>query len=403
MNSTIKWLLAVISAMMRGEEAPMPASDVDQAFAARVAAFAHVDAILYYAKQSLGLPISSDEDDRFISGIVLDNAQRDALAELLRVLPQSGIRVMPLKGSRLKSLYPTPENRYMGDIDLLYDGDDEALLRAMTSLGYTATLWKRSEVHHVFQRGDISIELHFRLLHKRSPLELPLSDLTDRLRPAPEGEGVFDLDPSDFYLHLIAHAIMHLLEGGTGIRTFLDLGLYLRAHPELKNDSRVITALSDEGLDSFVRQAEHLSAILLDGEVPSKEDELALMGLLHSGIFGTEKGVTARSLNREGKTGVSRGVRIRYFISRIFPPLSLLSSLYPSKNGKRRSPLLYPILWLRRFLDILFSGKRRKRIKKSLTATAKVSDGELAAVRFEQSYFRVSTLTDKYEVHPDEN
>ncbi len=400
MNSSIKWLLAVLAASMRGQTLPMPSEDVNQAVVTRVAAFAHIDAILYYAKQSLGLPTEQDEDDRFIQGVMLDAEQARAKSELMRELPRAGIRVIPLKGMRLKALYPTSDCRYMGDLDFLYEGDDEALLGVMRSLGYTATLWKRSKVHHVFRRGDVSIELHFRLLHKRSPLEKPLSALNERLIPAPEGSGVFDLSPADFYLHLIAHAVMHLLEGGTGIRTFLDIGLYLEAHSELLSDASVRKALADEGLLPFEERARRLAAVLLNGAEPTEEDEKMLLGLLRSGIFGTEKGYAARSMSRAEKQASPS--RVRYLFSRIFPSFEALSDLYPREKEGKRTRLTYPILWLRRLFDILFHKSRRRRIASGISAAASVGETELAEVRFEQEYFGVASLVGKYEVHGDE-
>ena len=401
LNSSIKWLLAVLSAFMRGDAPPMPPEDVNHALASRVAAFAHIDAILYYAKQSLGIPTDQDEDDRFINGVMLDSEQARAKEELMRALTRVGIRLIPLKGMRLKSLYPTSDCRYMGDLDFLYEGDDEALLGVMRSLGYTPTLWKRSTVHHVFKRDDVSIELHFRLLHNKSPLEVPLSDLADRLIPSEEGSGVYDLAPSDFYLHLIAHAVMHLLEGGTGIRTFLDLGLYLKAHPELLSDARVRAALREEGLLPFEEQARRLAAVLLDGCDPSEEDEKILRGLLRSGIFGTEQGYAARSMSRvNDKKSPSR---LRYLISRLFPSHEALSSLYPRDGKPTHSRILYPVLWLRRLFDIAFSRSRRKRIASTLSAAASVGEEQLAAVRFEQEYFGVAALVGNYEVHSDED
>jgi len=58
---------------------------------------------------------------------------------------------------------------------------------------------------------------------------------------------------------------MHLLEGGTGIRTFLDIGLYVEAHPELLSDGRVRDALRREELLAFEAQARRIASILLDG------------------------------------------------------------------------------------------------------------------------------------------
>ncbi len=401
MNKSVRWFLSAVSAILNGREAPAPDAELDLPLVTRLAAFIHFDNFLYYIKQSAGLEIGSEENDRFIQNVMLDADQSTALSELLARLPAAGIEVIPLKGSRLKSLYPMTDMRYMGDIDLLYRGDDDALLSVMTELGYRPKSWKVSEVHHVFVRDRVTIELHHRLLHPRSPFGEPLASLWERVVPAPETSGVFDLSPTDFYLHLLSHAIMHMLEGGTGIRTFIDFGLFLRLHPELLGDATLAAALDREGLAAFEARARRIAAIILDGAEPSEEDALAIGGLLRAGIFGTGVGFAARTMSRSESEGGSAS-RGRYILSRLFPSLSDLAYLYPYlRRGGPRS-LLYPVFWVRRLCAILFHKDRRARIGRGLSAASSVGADELAAVRFEQAYFGVEMLAGKYEGHTDE-
>lgn len=401
MNKSVRWFLSAVSAMLNGSEVPKPDAELDPAAITDLAAFVHFDNLLYYVKQSLGLEISAKESERFAQNVMLDANQSDALSELLARLSAAGIRVIPLKGSRLKSLYPLTDMRYMGDIDLLYRGDDGVLLSVMTELGYQVKGWQIGEVHHVFVRDQISVELHHRLLHPGSPLLDPLETLWERAVPAPEGEGVFDLSPVDFYMHLISHAVMHMLEGGIGIRTFVDFGLYLRQHPELLCDQALAQALKREGLDTFEARARHIAAILLDGKEPSEADALVLDGLLRSGIFGTAVGLAAREMGRVESNGRSAS-RVKYVLSRLFPSASGLAYRYPYLRRGGIRCLLYPVFWIRRLFAILLHKERRMKIGTGLSAASAVGDAELSALRHEQAYFGVAELAGKHEVHNDE-
>ena len=147
----------------------------------------------------------------------------DALQQLAMQLTASGVTVCVLKGMALAaSLYPAAPTRPSGDLDILVQKSDIALVRqALAALGY-CDMGVEPEAHQAWgshlhmwrptsNGARVIIEVHWHLVHdpgfaQRINLDAAMS------RSLPVAFGGFTamvLDPVDQLIHACAHLLLH--------------------------------------------------------------------------------------------------------------------------------------------------------------------------------------------------
>ena len=89
--------------------------------------------------------------------------QENVTKELCDLFEANGIDYLPLKGCILRSLYPSPELRSMGDIDILIKIEQYKQIRSLLTVhgfrkGY------ESDHEYAWDKNDVHIELHKRLI-----------------------------------------------------------------------------------------------------------------------------------------------------------------------------------------------------------------------------------------------
>ena len=79
--------------------------------------------------------------------------------------PECGLRPIPVvKGLRIAGLYPTPQHREFGDIDLLSGKYTDLLIDQLSEAGITVDLSDRR--HPTFQLNGVNFEAHRYLFYK---------------------------------------------------------------------------------------------------------------------------------------------------------------------------------------------------------------------------------------------
>ncbi len=160
------------------------------------------------------------------------------ILEIDTMLRKVGISPILLKGESMSAIYPRPESRNCGDIDLYVDPDDYARAAALLSTRFE-TLTKTTEKHGSFRRGRYNIELHFRTLVPQRPWcrrayddysRSVLSQAKERL-PLPFAEGKVLVPPVTYNaIFLLGHIYHHFIEGGIGLRQICDWTLFVDRH-----------------------------------------------------------------------------------------------------------------------------------------------------------------------------
>ena len=147
-----------------------------------------------------------------------------AYNELKRVLNEKKIPFISVKGMDVASLYPVPEYRTMGDLDIvIHTEDSERIHDVMTGLGY-----KQGEGERVktYGRGTTKIEIHNHLLNDDN-LEIALrKKFFNRCwEYVSDEEESYILDWNFHFLYLVEHAKQHFSANGAGFRQFMDIAV----------------------------------------------------------------------------------------------------------------------------------------------------------------------------------
>ena len=388
MTDAERTFLQTLRAAASGLDYEIPAT-VDPVALYRIVRRQHLSAFLWKIGSRLPASRLRDAWERERDSAAMKSLLQSEEKETVdRALSDSGIRFLYLKGAVVKEYWGDPAFRYMGDMDFLYEGDDSALKAALEGVGYAAEIFSsRDYSHHfVFHKDPwFTLEPHFALFDDDDPFRGMLTGLFDRATPDPDLPGRFLISEEDLFLHGLLHARKHIVNGGIGVRSFLDFAFLLRRYPDLPDRERVAEFLERNGLADYASRVLRLARLLTDpAEEPDGEDETELSLLFSSGMFGSlEKGV-GNQLDTESHR--SRFPRLRYLFKRTFPPLVSMA------HKKYRAPLswlVYPFFWLRRLLRMLFSRKRRKNTGDAIRAVASYKGNEENAGR-ELRYFGIT-------------
>ncbi len=167
-------------------------------------------------------------------------------ATLLRALEQRGQTPLVMKGVVLADGYYADFGaRPMGDIDLVAaPGHDEALLLALTELGYARTGSPPEDDAVVLtSKTGVVCDAHRRLrLFEEQPWE-DVTRLVELVRM--RGLSVRVLEPNAMLAHAVAHMAGHLSNLGPMLLWIMDLTFIIRRHTHELELARIERLLSD--------------------------------------------------------------------------------------------------------------------------------------------------------------
>ncbi len=291
------------------------------------------------------------------------------LEQLSAVLEREQIAFIPLKGSVLRGYYPEAWMRTSCDIDVLVKKCDlDAAVKALTEkLSYQAGKLNSHDISLETPSG-MHVELHYALIEDFvKPEFAALSDPWSHVLPAPDGTYRRMLSEPFFYAYHLAHMSKHMMHGGgCGLRAFLDLWILMH---RAEHESEACAEWLDRvGLSSFAAVSEKLAAVWFGGDAPDERSDALSDWILQTGIYGSlDAQVT---MHRRGE----RDGKLAYVFHRLFLPYERMKWLYPSLT---KHPWLLPFFQVRRWFDILVSG-RLKKARRELSINAKLNAEQTA-------------------------
>lgn len=278
--------------------------------------------------------------------------QEQELLRLCCALKERQIRFILLKGSRMRSFYPSPEMRSSCDIDVLTDAPDETIHAVMQTLGYKYEKDNGTTLNFALA-PLVTVEMHRFLFDDRLSFHGYFDTVWDRSVPAEDGSSERFLTEEDFYLYMIAHLVKHFTRYGCGLRPMLDLYLYERAAGDLCDFKASEKKLAELELLHVTQQLRRLlNKWFEEGDLTEQDEELTDY-LMSSGIYGTEVTIKANQFRQAASVS---GARLHVLMRNIFPPLRIMRQMYPRLL---RCPLLLPVAWLARLFRILFRENRK--------------------------------------------
>ena len=287
-------------------------------------------------------------------------------------LETARIPYLPLKGSVLRRDYPEAWMRTSCDIDILVrESDLDAAIAALaTPLGFTFGARAAHDVS-AYAPSGVHLELHFTLIEEDvlARADAPLVDVWEQSRPVGES-FLYEMPDALFYYYHVAHMAKHFMNGGCGVRPFIDLWI-LRHKRDFDAQARA-ELLERGGLSAFATAAETLSeAWLGDGEHTELSRQMEQY-VLFGGVYGSLS-------NRVSVQQSKKGGKFRYALSRIWLPYRTIAVYYPVLVKHK---WLLPVCQVRRWFHLLFGGRFKSSVKELRTNSATSTDAQESTARF---------------------
>lgn len=279
----------------------------------------------------------------------------------------AGIPYAFVKGQILAGLYPHPELRTMGDIDLLIREDDKPQIhKIMTELGYTR-ISDAPQRDWDYQNKLIEFELHPLLIYPDEQVEKKeyfgfFNDFWSYVDEEGQLKKEFHL------LYLLVHLRKHLLNHGAGFRQFMDIGVFTeRYRQELDWEwfgqqldclgLRRFAIVSYAFVERWFEIATPLNQMQLDEDFYEKSTEK----IFRNGIFGFQADDDAEALVSYdvAQNGFSKG-RAKNVLRIIFPSYVVMKSM-KRYAFLEKYPVLLPAAWIYRWIVVVLEGKFRNR------------------------------------------
>ena len=292
----------------------------------------------------------------FYSAVRLGMLQDHERTALISQMNEAGIEFALIKGGAIKSYYPHPEDRQMCDFDFWYSWSRESsrkLRGLMEGNGYS-TVADDGWIHDTYSKPPyFTVEPHHALFMIPEWVD-HFASVRDKMTPVEGAKSQLELSFSDLYVTNVAHAIKHLVQGGVGLRSLIDIYVLRFLNSPLGDWDYVDKELTQLGIDKIEKLLASVARKMMTNNpkrcppaLNTQETEL-LSALFQSGCYGSseERGRLARMYypTLEGEKAPSR---IQYLKKRINPGKPTIEAMFPIVSEK---PWLYPLCVVRRLL-----------------------------------------------------
>lgn len=359
-NNEHQYLIHLVKSVLNGTQPEEKPENLSFEKVAAVARIHDVANIAYYAVEKLenkpADPLNKKWAELRDKAIIREFNQSYEFSAITDKFKEENIRYLALKGVFLKDLYPQRDMRTMSDIDILVDdGNTERINRIMTSMNYefVEESDEDDDHHDTYRKKPIMlIEVHRRLFGENGSVYLDI--LPDPWKQAVEiSPCMWNFNDNWFFLYLFAHLEKHYSKRGTGIRSIMDIYVYL-CHKEKELDwDYIYSQLDKVGKSQICKDIIQLSKVWFgDAKSSPKYDKMSNF-ILGSGIYGTKMNSVLNNYNRMSNK--------RYVLFRIFPPMSVMKKKYPVL---RKAPVLLPVFWIVRIFSLALF--KRKNISKEI-------------------------------------
>ena len=279
--------------------------------------------------------------------------------ELYKFLNDNQIDFLPLKGIIIQHYYLDPNSREFADNDILFnDAKDKEVKKFFKDRDYKVESFKKSNHDAYIKKPFFNFEMHRALFTDNEDRHIYAKYFKDYLKNSPVKEGYEHyLSNEHFFTYFIAHAYKHFNNSGCGIRTLIDCYLYLKQN---QLDFNYINQELDKmNLTEFSNKFCALSNKLFDEQELNEEEKEMLLFIASSGTYGTLENSVNKGVKEKGK--------FKYFMLRIFPPMSFYRDVYP---WAYKTKVLIPVAWIVRTIRIIF--RNPKKAAKELKMISKV-------------------------------
>lgn len=284
------------------------------------------------------------------------------------LLEEAKIPFIPLKGAVLRQYYPEPWLRTSGDIDILIQ--DEFLDTAVSLLLQKGCTFDREKRFHdipLITPGGILLELHFNIRENISAMDQVLDMVWRYSEPIPGKQYAYRQSNTFLLFHLLAHMAYHLLNGGCGIRSIVDIWLLQN---KVEYDSLLLQELCTKaGIYRFYENVCYLTVVWFEEKQHTATSRLLEKLIISGGSFGT-------SNNKILINQAQSGSKSKHMLHRIFKPYDELKEQFPTLSKKPWLTPAYQVLrWSRVFTD-----RRLNNVMKEMHTSQEHSQNQIAEI-----------------------
>ena len=347
-------LITVIRAGMDRETEPVSLSAEDCEELIKIGTRQSILPIIYRGLKKAGAPeevIKACEKAR--NRNAYRYLQQDAaLKSISAAFDAEHIPYVLLKGAVLRHLYPANGMRMSCDIDVLVR--EEELEKAVQILEAQTDFRTLKRAYHDMSmvNSEVHLELHFSIKEHLENIDKLLSRAWEYAVPTGDGSR-YTFTPELQIFHVVAHMSYHFLNGGLGIRPFLDLWL-LRNKTQFEEET-VLQMCSDCGILKFYEECCTLSQVWLENAEHSGLTAVLADYCLAGGVYGNPQfRVAGRQREKRGWS---------YILSRVFPPAYEVKEFYKDESGKQHALAYYYAKRLKSW----FGKKRREDLKQQVS------------------------------------
>lgn len=299
--------------------------------------------------------------------------QSAALEDICRAFEKAEIVYVPLKGAVIRDFYPEPWMRTGCDIDILVHEED--LERAIAALE-RKTRFRRGKggSYHDVQLcapNRVNLELHFHIKKEFPCVDDVLDQAWEYAASVESGMSQYRLSNEFFMFYHLAHMAAHFINGGCGLKPFLDMELLQRGLPvdQIKLEAFLEKGKLRKFADAIIPLAEVLCT---EGRVEISESAKSILDYIFGGgVYGTVENVICSQQARQGGA-------LKNLIHRMWLPYSTLVHNHYAPVGRE---YLKPYYEIRRWVLAISDKKRRNSWALQLKKNIAVSENERSHIK----------------------
>ena len=305
------------------------------------------------------LPIMQEMFKIYYKLLIRINHQFKEFRRISKAFDENQIDYLPLKGLTINKLFPKPEYRCMGDLDIMIRMEQyEKIIPIMQSLGFEHK--HESDHELVWFTKNCYVELHKRLIPSYNKDYYAFYGDGFTLASISEGTR-YELSSNDEFIYLFTHFAKHYRDGGIGCRHIIDLWVYRRACPDL-DETYISNQLKELQLYDFYKNICQLIRVWFEDASYDERTAFIENYIFESGSWGTLLNhnlsyAVKHSKKHEDITEYKKKEKWEV----LFPNMDQMKKIYPFLP---KAPFLLPIFWVHRWFAVLLF--RRKNIKQRI-------------------------------------
>lgn len=301
-----------------------------------------------------------DSKNKGIRKIILLDTER---TQIFNFMEKNQIWYMPLKGIILKNMYPKLGIRQMSDNDILFDANGQKLVHDfMVNRGYRCDEYNKA-IHDTYHKKPVyNFEMHRQLFTNIMGEKLAsyYENVEQRLIKDEGNHFGYHFSDEDFYIFMLSHSYKHFSGSGTGLRTLVDLYVFLEKKEKCMDWKYIKVQLNELGITKYEEDSRSLCKKLFgqDNNVLSEHEKNLYRYYVNAGTYGNVENYVKSEIEKQGKTNgkITSKLKIKYIKDRIFPNEEHYINYAPFFHKHK---WLKPVYLIYRILRIPFGrGKR---------------------------------------------